>query len=220
MKGWVTRNLGLKFLAVVFSAALWFFVAGQSNTEVGLVVPLGFSGVPKEMVMTSAPIGEIDVRVRGSKFVISKLSSSQITAELDLSKAREGDNRYKLRAGNITVPTGVEVVRVSPTSVVIRFEKIIKAVVPVRARWKGTPALGYRVLSVKVEPESVEVEGLKKRVKALKTIYTRTIDISGLKESKGFTVELNVGDTDFKKISTNKVGVTVLIAKKKGRGRR
>lgn len=220
MKKRLTKNLGLKLLAVVFASALWFFVAGQSNTEVGFVVPLGVSGIPKDMAMTSAPPGEIEVRLRGSRLVINNLTAGQISAEVNLSKAKEGLHRYRLLRENISTPTGVEVVRVKPVSVAIRLEKIVKGSVPVKARWKGTPALGYRVISVKVDPEKVDVEVLKKKMRTLKTIYTKAVDINGLKESRGFKAELDINESDIKSISAKEVGVTVLIEKKKKKGKR
>ncbi len=220
MKGRLTKNLGLKLLAVVFASALWFFVAGQSNTEVGFVVPLGVSGIPKEMVMTGAPPGDIEVRLRGSRLVINNLSTGQISAEVNLNKAKEGLHRYRLLRKNISVPSGLTIMRIKPVSVAIRLEKIVKASVPVKARWKGTPALGYRVISVKVDPREVEVLGLKKKMKNLKRIYTKAVDINGLKESRGFKAALDINESDIKSISVREIGVTVLIEKKKGKGKK
>lgn len=124
LRGLFLKNKRLKLLALVFSAALWFFVAGQSNTEVGFLVPLGLKGIPADLTVTGGPPSEIEVRVSGARQVISALSSSQIIAEIDLSGGVEGVNTYNILPDNIITPVGVEVTGIRPSSVEVRLEKL------------------------------------------------------------------------------------------------
>ncbi|HLC19178.1 MAG TPA: CdaR family protein [Thermodesulfobacteriota bacterium] len=215
MKGLFTNNLRFKLLAVVFSSALWFFVAGQSSTEVGMLVPLEFRGIPADMAMTSAPPGEIEVRVRGSKLVINNFSFGQVSAVLDLSSAKEGLNTYNILPGDIVTPTGVRVTRIRPGSVDIRMEGTAKAELPVKVRLTGRPAKGYKVAGLKVDPERVEVVGAKMKLKSLKGIYTEPVSVSGLAGSNTFYARLDPGDNDFNSISADRVNVRVFIEKER-----
>ncbi len=213
MRGWLTHNLGLKLLSLFLATGLWFFVAGQSSVEVGFFVPLGFSGIPEDMVMTTAPTGEIAVRVRGPKLVINNLTPSKITVGLDLSSAKEGLNKYRIELDNIAVPTGVTVTGVKPRYVQFRLERLMRKAVAVRPRLKGRPAKGFRVGEVTVSPKIVEAAGLKKHILPIRRFNTEFIDITGLSESQTFKVKVDLGQRDVRSVSPEVVKVFVTIEK-------
>lgn len=215
MKGFFTSNLRLKLLALVFSFALWFFVAGQTRTEVGFLVPIGLKGLPKDLVMTSTPPDDIDVRVTGPKLFINNLSPSQITAELDLSGAREGLNSYKIQAKDIATPMGIDVQRYRPSSIEIRLERLIRVELPVKVRLEGKAAPGYRVADVIVFPRSVSASTARRDLKGLDAIYTKPVDISGMDSSGSFKAQIDTADYDLRNLSSDKVDVKVIVRKER-----
>ncbi|MBI5586831.1 MAG: YbbR-like domain-containing protein [Deltaproteobacteria bacterium] len=215
MKKLLLSNIRLKLLALAFATALWFFVAGQSDTEVGFLVPLAFKGIPKEMVMTSSPPEDAEVRVAGPKFIINNLSPSQIIAEIDLSSAKEGLNTFSLQPRDVSTPIGVEVLRVRPSSIDVRMENLINVNLPVRVTLIGKPAAGYRVADVTVSPKTVVASGTKKDIKTMGGVYTRPVDISGLDASANFTARLDVPLHEFRSVSTDAVNVRVKIERER-----
>lgn len=215
MKRVLLTNIRLKLLSLAFASALWFFVAGQSNTEVGFIVPISFKGVPKEMIMTSTPPGEVEVRVMGPKLFINNLSPSQIIAELDLSDGKEGLNTYKLSPKDIVTPMGVEVLRLRPNSVDVKMERLIKVNLPIKVRMNGRPESGFRVSGISVIPKAVIATGLKKDIKDLSGIYTRPVDVTGLRYSTTISAPLDVQDFEFRSISTDKADVRIIIKKER-----
>ncbi|MBI5598947.1 MAG: YbbR-like domain-containing protein [Deltaproteobacteria bacterium] len=124
LRGLVFRNLRLKILALVFSAALWFLVIGEKSSEVGLFVPLVVRGIPDDMMIADNADMDIEVRVTGPRSLMTNLSPSEIEAALDVSGAKEGMNTYRISAGDIKTPGGIKVVRVRPSSVDIRIERL------------------------------------------------------------------------------------------------
>ena len=120
---YIIRNFKLKILALVISAALWFFVTGEKVSEVGMFVTLETRGVPKGMTVASRTPETIEVRFSGPKALINSLSPSEIKAELDVKAATEGLNVYKLVVDNISAPGGVEVVKINPKTVYVTVEK-------------------------------------------------------------------------------------------------
>lgn len=215
MRNLLLSNVKLKVLSLVFASALWFFVAGQSNTEVGLIVPMGLKGIPRDMVMTSRPPGEVEVRVMGPKFFISNLSPSQITAELDLSDAREGVNTYRLLPHDITTPMGVDVVRLRPGSVDIRLERLATVTLEVRPKITGRPAPGYRVAEVVVSPRTVTAGVLKKDSEGLGAVYTKPVDVSGFTFSKDVIVPLELPVVELRSMSADRAEVRISIKKER-----
>jgi YbbR domain-containing protein len=211
MREFLSTNLRLKIMALVFSVALWFFVAGQSRTEVGFLVPIGLKGIPKDMVMTSAPPDEIEVRVTGPRLLIGNLSPSQIAAELDLSASKEGLNEYKIQPKDIMTPMGVDVLRLRPNSIEVKLERLSKVDLPVRARVVGRPAPGYRVADVVVLPKTVTATGIRKELNDIGVVLTKPLDISGMDSSTSLSVQLDTAGGAFRSLSAERVEVKVII---------
>ncbi|MFQ5735322.1 MAG: YbbR-like domain-containing protein [Thermodesulfobacteriota bacterium] len=215
MKKFFSTNLRLKLLAVAFAAGLWFFVAGQSKTEVGFLVPIGYKGMPKDLVISSTPPDEVEVRVVGPKLFINNLSSSQIIAELDLSGAVEGVNTYRFKPSDVTTPMGVEVLRLRPESIDVRMARIETRTLQVKPRITGKPKDGFEIADIIVSPRTVDVTSLNKRILKLKTIRTAPVDASGLDHSVSTMVGLEIPSKyEFRSVSAEKVDVKLVILKK------
>lgn len=63
---------------------------------------------------------------------------------------------------------------------------------PITVKWQGTPAPGYRLLNVTVEPDSILVTARPTQLSLLSRLETETIDITGLKETFSQQVTLNL----------------------------
>lgn len=215
MKGFFLKNIGLKIMAIVFAAALWFFVGAQSSSEVGFLVPLVLKDIPQNMEVSGLPPGEIEVRVSGPRRTIMNLSPSSVQAEVDLSGVKEGHNVFKISQRNIITPMGVEVVNLRPGSVDIKMEALRRASIPLKARLRGEPAAGFRVAAVTVLPASVTVSGTERALKEHSVIFTKPVDVSGLTGAKKFTVDFDVAPGEFRSIGADKATVRVSIVKAK-----
>lgn len=215
MKELFASNLRLKLLALVFSMALWFFVAGQSRTEVGFIVPISYKGIPKDLVMAGIPPDEVEVRVTGPKLFINNLSPAQISAELDLSAAKEGVNTLRIQPTDIITPMGVDVQRLRPSSIDFRLERINRVELPVRPRLSGSPAPGYRVADVLVYPKTIVATGTRKEIRELKGLQTMPVDVSGLDSSASLTAQVDTSGLEFRSLSADKVEVKIVIRKER-----
>lgn len=213
MRDFLFSNMKLKALALIFASALWFFVAGQSNTEVGFFVPLGFKSAPKDMVMSLAPADEIEVRVMGPKFFINNLSPSQIIAEIDLSGAKEGLNTFRLQPKDVVTPMGINVLKIRPSSIDVKMERLVRLDLPVKPVIIGKPAEGYSVAEVAVSPRMVQASGVGKEAREAVMIATKPIDISGLSYSRSFQAQLDGHEYEFRNLAPERVDVRVNIKK-------
>lgn len=207
------KNLRLKLISIAFAFALWFFVAGQSPLELGIMVPLGYKGVAKDMLMTSAPFGDIDVRVTGPRFLLNNIEPGKVIAELDLSNAKEGTSAVKILPADVNVPMGIKVSRVVPSSVQVHLERLVEVELPVKVRFHGVAAAGYRVSSISVNPKTVRMKVFAKDASAFKAIYTKPIDISGLDESANMVVGFDALEYESMSLNAQNVAVKVNISK-------
>jgi len=207
------KNLRLKLISIVFAFALWFFVAGQSSLELGIMVPLGYKGIPDDMVMTSAPFGEVDVRVVGPKFLLNNIEPGKVIAELDLSGAKAGTSVVRILPKDVNVPAGVKVARVVPGSVEVHLERLVDVELAVKVRLHGRPASGYMVSGISVTPKTVKTRVFAKDAPAFEAIYTRPVDISGLAESESRVVGFDALEYESINLSAQSVAVRVTVSK-------
>src|SRR6186713_1532877 len=125
------RQLGIKILALVLAAVLWFTVAGEHVVERSLRVPLEFRNIPEALEIVGSAPDTVDVRLRGSSIVLSRLQAGEIVAVLDLSTARAGSRLFHIRNDEVRAPFGVEVAQVVPSTLSLELEKSARRRVPV-----------------------------------------------------------------------------------------
>ncbi len=174
-RGAVGRNLGLKGLALAISVALWWFVAGESSVQYGFSVPIELRRVPAGMAITNTVDRRVDVRVAGPATLIGTIPRNEITAVVDLSRARPGRTVHPLTEQSIAVPSGVRVVRITPDSVEVALARLERRRLPVSARIAGSPRIRSRIARITVDPPELEVEGLPDDFANLKSLSTEEL---------------------------------------------
>ncbi len=209
MRGAFSRNLGLKALALAISVALWWFVAGESNVQFGFSVPIELRRVPAGMAITNAVERRVDVRVSGPATLISAFPRNQVTAVVDLSRARPGRTVYPLTPESITVPSGVRVVRITPDSVEIALARLERRRLPVTARIGGSARLKSRIARVAVDPPDLEVEGLPDDFARIRSIATEEVTPESAEGVYSTRVRVDLPEGHAKIVGNSTVRVTV-----------
>ncbi len=189
------RNLGLKVLAIALASLLWLTVAGQHIVERSLRVPLEFRNIPKSLEIVGNTPDTIDVRVRGSSAVLTRLQPGEIVAVLDVSGARTGSRLFQVRADEVRAPFGVEVTQVVPSTLALELERSARRRVPINASVDGQPAPGFVIGTKTVEPSSVEVVGPESRVRQVTEATTEPVSIKGARARIRDTVNVGVIDS-------------------------
>jgi YbbR domain-containing protein len=119
------RRLGehwqLKLLAVVFAVVLWAFVASEDKGEAVYTVPVDVT-VPPGLEVTSLGVETVDVRLEGLRHVLARLQEHEIRAAVRVREARPGEVVVRIGPGDVSVPRGVHVVRVTPSRVRLTLE--------------------------------------------------------------------------------------------------
>ena len=213
LKEFFFENKTLKVMAITFAIALWFLVEGEKRTEVGFLIPLEFRNLPKDMVIIGKPVKEVEVRILASKKVMSKLSPTQLSASIDLSTAKQGINNFIVASRDIKTPKGAEIIKTNPSSILIHLETVVTKLVPVKVKLSGSPAAGFNVKDISIEPDSVVLFGTEAELKDISEIYTAPIDTTGIKADKTTMLHIQIADTELKKAEPDVVKVKVSAAR-------
>jgi YbbR domain-containing protein len=208
---WPFRHVGLKVLSVVLALVLWMIVSGEETVERGLRVPLELQQVPAGLELTGEVPATVDVRVRGASGTLSRVSTGDVVAVLDLRSAQSGRRLFPMTPDQVRVPFGVEVVQVQPSALAMAFEPSASRRVPVMPAVDGRPAPGYVVGSLVAEPKTVEVIGPESAVRRVTEALTEPVSVSGARDRVQESVTLGLIDPSLRLKNTRTATVTVQI---------
>lgn len=110
----LTRHWELKFLALVFSTALWLFVMTSEKTNAVLPMPVELHSLPAGLVVTGEQPETVEVQVHGLRSALARVSPESMRVRVSLAEARPGEMMLRLGPEHIIVPAGVTVLRVNP----------------------------------------------------------------------------------------------------------
>lgn len=189
------RNLGLKVLALLVAAGLWFVVAGEHIAERSMRVPLEFRNIPEGMEIVGDPPASVDVRLRGPSGTLSKLQPGEVVVMLNLRTARKGMRLFHLQTDEVNRPFGVTVSQIQPPTLSLDLQPTSRKVVPVSPALEGEPAPGYVVRAVKSDPATVEVIGPEEHLRQTAEAITEPVNIEGARAYVRDTVNVGVART-------------------------
>jgi YbbR domain-containing protein len=206
------RNLGLKFLSTGIAAMLWLLVAGERVVERVLRAPVEFQNLPAGLELVGNLPDTVEVRLRGSSGALSRLGAGDLAAVLDLRAARPGRRLFHLSPAQVTVPYGINVVQVGPSTLTVECEISAMMTVPVEPSVEGRPAAGFEVTRVTSDPPTVQVAGPESALKRLAAAVTEPVTIVDATRSVREIVTIGVQDASLRLVTPQTAVVTVTIS--------
>lgn len=117
-------NLQLKGAALVLAALVWsvsLLVSAESVRTV--TVPVEFFNVPREMEIASQSANVVEVRLRGSNWILDSAGLSRMVVRLNLAGSLEGPRIMPVGRENLNVPPGVAVEDIRPVTISLRLAR-------------------------------------------------------------------------------------------------
>lgn len=214
MRALILENIGLKISAVVLSLLLWFFVTSSGKSQMSFEVTPEFKNIPVGLGIVNNDAKTVIVTIRGQERLMKNVRPSDVRVFVNLSRAKKGEGTYPINRDDIKLPYAMTITDVVPASVRIRLDERATKSVPVDPVVTGSPAKGYYLKSVVVNPRSVVIQGLKAELRKISVLRTEAMDISGMKETS--VVEMNIETSGMNiKPEVNTVKVTIEISGRK-----
>ncbi len=210
----LTRDIGLKLTAFFLAVVLWLFVTFRGRSEIGMDIPVELKNIPLSLELVDETPKKIDIRVRGQDRILRSLRPGDINAYIDLSKANRGESYFKLQPKNINLPSSVVITKITPNTVKVRLEEVIKKTVVVMPIVIGRPETGYEVKAIEISPRKVDIEGPRSVVMGIYSIKTEPVDITGLREDLRQDINLDTGGRNIK-LRREGVRINVIIGRRR-----
>lgn len=207
----LTENLALKCVSLALAIGLWFVIAGETTSEIGVSVPVEMQNFPRDLELVGDAANVVEVRLRASPGIIHALGSGEVSAQIDLAGVAEGERIVHLTPESIRVPFGVKVVRINPSILTLDFEQTLEKTVPIRPRLVGRPAPGHEVADVTSRPPEVRIAGPRSRVAELESAFTEPVSVEGATSTVAEDRNLGLEDPLLRILETPKARVTARV---------
>lgn len=204
----LTNNLGLKIIALFFSAFLWMIVVNVSN-------PIGsrtFSDIPvtivnDDIIKSSGEVyqvlGEdtVSVVVYANREIRQKLRTEDIVATADVAQM---DTTTNLIPINITIPDysgDYDSAVAVPRNIRIQREKSGSKVLALTAETGATtPRDGYTLGDITVDPANITITGPESALDKIDRAVAR-VDVSGKSKDEDIKADLILYDANGNELS-------------------
>jgi YbbR domain-containing protein len=187
MLGILTRNIGWKLLSLAMAVLIWILVATEPELSTLRTVPVEYKGRPDDLEISSDVRDNVTIETRGPAGRLRDNSDAGAVV-LDFSSVHEpGIRTFDIDARNVSLPRGIQLVRVIPAQLTFTFERRMTRDVPVQVRLSA-PHAGYRVVSAVAIPPKLGVVGPASAVRRTEALETDPVDISGVVSTAQYRV--------------------------------
>jgi YbbR domain-containing protein len=192
VREWLTANLWLKGLSLIIGVSLWYAVAREQGAEFAFSIPLELRDIPEGLEVVEESVQQVDVRLRGPSEILRGLAPQDLSVGVDLSDAEPGESVAYLTPGDVAVPFGARVIRVTPANVQISLDRTLERTVNIIPRVLGAPAEGFELAGIELSRASVVVVGPASQVRSLEQVTTEPVSAEGLRQTFSRTVRLEL----------------------------
>ena len=210
------ENVPLKLVSLGLAALLWFVIAGEKTSEMGVSAHLELQNFPRDLEVTGEPVDTVEVRLRASPGIIQRIGPGDVSAQVDLAGLQEGEHIIHLSESSIRMPFGVKVVKITPSLLTLDLERTMQKVLPVRPRLVGRPAAGFEVGEITADPTQVRIAGPRSRVDAVQGAFTEPLSVEGTETTVTDVVNVGLDDPMLRILGSPRVRATVRIQEVEG----
>jgi len=204
----------LRLLSLFFACLLWYFVVGEDKVDTSIYIPVEIVNLPRELVIANQFKKQVEVSVSGPRGLIDSLRRQRINRTVNLAKATPGTMVVRNEPEAISLPRGVNILRIQPTHITLMIDRLVEKTLPVELKVTGHPAEGYELISAQVEPPIITISGPQTTLGPETQFLTEPLDISGLDSSVTKQVPLRLAPAVIDLIGETVVSARVVVKEK------
>jgi diadenylate cyclase len=202
---WVTAAA----LSLLFIGGGWFSFTQGQDTLMTLEVPIEYMNRDPGMEILDASPNTVSLELSGSGTLIRSIRPEQVKVRLDLAAAVPGKNAIPFHPEYINLPPGISLKDIKPPAVEVVLDVLTKKELPLQVDWAGKLREGLIITEVRLEPERVQIVGLRSTLEKITTLYTEKVTVDHLEKSGSLTVKPVLNPPSLKIAGGSKERVTV-----------
>lgn len=191
---WLTREWGLKGIALILAVGLWYYAIGEEGVDVTRSIPLEIKVSNPQVRLLKTSTHYLKVTLSAPRGQLSNLASEEIRAvhEMGMDIKSAGDYSFRVEPRDIVLPNAyIRVTNIDPDLVRVTLDELIVKKVEIKPAFLGDPAIGYKMRTeeIQINPNAILIEGPKTELETLDFVLTEKIDLVGRSRSFRRTVE-------------------------------
>lgn len=203
LRGWASRNVGLKLISLALGLFLWFHAVTDQPHQVEYPVPLQVVLADTSLMIVNDPPTEVTILFAGPGKELLKLwwKPPRFVEEIPAGEVGVVDRPLDVSA--LSIPANVNVIPLgirSPSSLHFAVDRVVEKEVAVRSNLRVIPGDEYVVVGgITVEPAVVTLRGARGELSSLDTVRTVAGTVEGVVDS--FTTTLPLDLSGFRTIT-------------------
>ena len=200
-----------------------FYSCTTEPVETDLLLPVDFSNVPENMVLTYFHTDKIEIRIQTDPKLMEFINKENIRYPVDLYTDLEFDPAGasdSIEPGTYLIPVeekripmdpAIKILSINPSYLSVQLEKKAKKTFKVSVPYTGKPAKGYIALEAATQPASVELTGAAPLIHSIKELKTKPIDLTNINENFKKKIPLDLDNPSITSSSDHIIIATVPI---------
>ncbi|MGA7827713.1 MAG: diadenylate cyclase CdaA [Geobacteraceae bacterium] len=205
-------NFWPKLATVALVFVCWLIITARQGEIVTVTAPVQFRNPPETLLLRSASAEDVELQLKTYSSLIQLPKEGDLAAEIDLTKVHAGVNNVLLKKEDFSLPSGVVINRISPSSLRVIMEKKVRKLVLVKPRLAGRLPAGLHLRTVTAVPSEVMLEGPDSVMARLDSVRTEEIRLKDVDGSSSVSRKLEV-PAHIRAISADAVVVKISVAK-------
>ncbi|MBU0969295.1 MAG: YbbR-like domain-containing protein [Proteobacteria bacterium] len=163
--------------------------------ETDLLLPVDFSNIPEDMVLTYRHTDKIQIRILADPRLLEQINRQTILYPADLYTDLEFDpagDSDSIEPGTYVLPVdktrialdpAIKILDITPSFLNVSLERKITRVFKISVPYIGEPAQGNLALEPACDPAYVELTGAQSHILEIDELKTKPVDLTGAVES-------------------------------------
>lgn len=197
MKRETAQRHSLKIIAIFFAVSLWFYVLNSEPVQIERKLTVNYI-IPKGFGMASLSVGEINLKLKGSKAFIQNVFSNKEKLNVDLSPYFiSSGKKFKVKfyASDIPIPFGVEILDITPKETNIELDRIVMTELPVKVQFIGDVPKDRKIKELELMPKNLMISGPVEIIKTISRLDTAPANLALFNKDEG-VVTVGLVDLD------------------------
>jgi YbbR domain-containing protein len=211
------KNVGLKIFSLTFAIILaWFANSDTNSSEIAFTLPVQIQNPPQDRVVLDQSANEVQLRVRGPSFIVSRLPSMSLSFKVRIPSDAGQEYKVTLEPDSLHLEPSVKVLAINPPTVNFQLDHLLKKDVPVIVSKLGTLPDSLHLDRIEISPAVISLSGPKSTLENINSVNTGPLELKTIKAEETRELPLQALGADIR-FSDERVAVRVSVSPEKHR---
>ncbi|GAB6162174.1 diadenylate cyclase CdaA [Desulfothermus naphthae] len=212
-KGYISYSFAAIMCFFIVTGVWFTFTRGETSIA-SLNIPVEImKGSSNIDIVTTTP-NTIKLTLTGPRVILRSINKNDIDLFLKVKDQEPGTYLYDITEKNISLPPGIKIVKIEPSRIKIKLDKIVSKLLPIQVDWAGKLPKDILIPDVKVVPDKVHIIGPKTLLDSISTIYTEKVKVDNINKSGKINVELKINPALKIKEQSHKIKIKYIVKKR------